>query len=48
MPRGYHPVVNGAVGLYYLNVMAGPVREWRIGATRLREPRPLGTLGSAQ
>ena len=31
VPRGYHPVVAGARhDLYYLNVMAGPVREWRI------------------
>lgn len=31
VPRGYHPVSAGPRGdLYYLNVMAGPVREWRI------------------
>jgi len=31
VPRGYHPVSAGARhDLYYLNVMAGPVREWRI------------------
>jgi 5-deoxy-glucuronate isomerase len=31
VPRGYHPVAAGARhDLYYLNVMAGPVREWRI------------------
>ena len=30
VPRGYHPVAAGARhDLYYLNVMAGPVREWR-------------------
>jgi 5-deoxy-glucuronate isomerase len=31
VPRGYHPV-SAAPGcdLYYLNVMAGPVREWRV------------------
>ena len=29
VPRGYHPVAAGARhDLYYLNVMAGPVREW--------------------
>jgi 5-deoxy-glucuronate isomerase len=33
VPRGYHPVTAGARhDLYYLNVMAGPVREWRISA----------------
>jgi 5-deoxy-glucuronate isomerase len=33
VPRGYHPVAAGARhDLYYLNVMAGPVREWRISA----------------
>ena len=33
VPRGYHPVAAGARhDLYYLNVMAGPVREWRIAA----------------
>jgi 5-deoxy-glucuronate isomerase len=33
VPRGYHPVAAGARhDLYYLNVMAGPVREWRITA----------------
>lgn len=31
VPRGYHPVAAGARhDLYYLNVMAGPVRDWRI------------------
>jgi 5-deoxy-glucuronate isomerase len=31
VPRGYHPV-SAAPGfdLYYLNVMAGPLREWRV------------------
>jgi 5-deoxy-glucuronate isomerase len=30
VPRGYHPaVVAPGYDLYYLNVMAGPVREWR-------------------
>jgi 5-deoxy-glucuronate isomerase len=30
VPRGYHPVVADARhALYYLNVMAGPVRLWR-------------------
>ena len=33
VPRGYHPVAAGARhDLYYLNVMAGPVRQWRITA----------------
>ena len=33
VPRGYHPVAAGARhDLYYLNAMAGPVREWRISA----------------
>jgi len=33
VPRGYHPVAAGPRhDLYYLNVMAGPVREWRITA----------------
>jgi 5-deoxy-glucuronate isomerase len=33
VPRGYHPVAAGARhDLYYLNVMAGPVREWRVAA----------------
>ena len=33
VPRGYHPVAAGARhDLYYLNVMAGPVRKWRISA----------------
>jgi 5-deoxy-glucuronate isomerase len=33
VPRGYHPVAAGPRhDLYYLNVMAGPVREWRISA----------------
>ncbi|HEU5362973.1 MAG TPA: 5-deoxy-glucuronate isomerase [Gaiellaceae bacterium] len=31
VPRGYHPVAGDPRGdLYYLNVMAGPVREWRV------------------
>ncbi len=31
VPRGYHPVASAAgYDLYYLNVMAGPVRQWRI------------------
>jgi 5-deoxy-glucuronate isomerase len=31
VPRGYHPVAADARSdLYYLNVMAGPVREWRV------------------
>jgi len=31
VPRGYHPVAAAAgYDLYYLNVMAGPVRQWRI------------------
>ena len=31
VPRGYHPV-SAAPGfdLYYLNVMAGPIRQWRV------------------
>jgi 5-deoxy-glucuronate isomerase len=31
VPRGYHPV-SAAPGydLYYLNVMAGPIRTWKI------------------
>ena len=30
VPRGYHPVgAPHGFDLYYLNVMAGPVREWR-------------------
>ena len=30
VPRGYHPVAAAAgYDCYYLNVMAGPVREWR-------------------
>lgn len=30
VPRGYHPVAAApGYDLYYLNVMAGPVREWR-------------------
>jgi 5-deoxy-glucuronate isomerase len=33
VPRGYHPVAAGARhDLYYLNVMAGPVRAWHITA----------------
>jgi len=33
VPRGYHPVAAGARhDLYYLNVMAGPVRAWHIRA----------------
>jgi 5-deoxy-glucuronate isomerase len=31
VPRGYHPVAAGpGYDLYYLNVMAGPRRQWRI------------------
>jgi 5-deoxy-glucuronate isomerase len=31
VPRGYHPVAGDArADLYYLNVMAGPVRAWRV------------------
>ena len=31
VPAGYHPVAAGARhDLYYLNVMAGPRREWRV------------------
>jgi 5-deoxy-glucuronate isomerase len=31
VPRGFHPVVGDArTDLYYLNVMAGPVRAWRV------------------
>ncbi len=31
VPRGYHPVAAGVRhDLYYLNVMAGPTREWRV------------------
>jgi 5-deoxy-glucuronate isomerase len=31
VPRGYHPVsAPHGIDLYYLNVMAGPVRRWRI------------------
>jgi len=31
VPRGYHPVAAGVRNeLYYLNVMAGPVRAWHI------------------
>jgi 5-deoxy-glucuronate isomerase len=31
VPRGYHPVsADPRVDLYYLNVMAGPVREWAV------------------
>ena len=31
VPRGYHPVAGDArTDLYYLNVMAGPVRAWRV------------------
>jgi 5-deoxy-glucuronate isomerase len=31
VPRGYHPVAaDPRADLYYLNVMAGPVREWRV------------------
>ena len=33
VPRGYHPVAAGARhDLYYLNVMAGPVRAWHFSA----------------
>ena len=31
VPGGYHPVVTApGYTLYYLNVMAGPVRQWRV------------------
>jgi 5-deoxy-glucuronate isomerase len=31
VPRGYHPVSGDPrTDLYYLNVMAGPVRAWRV------------------
>jgi 5-deoxy-glucuronate isomerase len=31
VPRGYHPVAGDArTDLYYLNVMAGPVRAWKV------------------
>ena len=31
VPRGYHPVAGDPrTDLYYLNVMAGPVRAWRV------------------
>jgi 5-deoxy-glucuronate isomerase len=31
VPRGYHPVAGDPrTDLYYLNVMAGPVRQWRV------------------
>jgi 5-deoxy-glucuronate isomerase len=31
VPRGYHPVAGDArTDLYYLNVMAGPLRAWRV------------------
>jgi 5-deoxy-glucuronate isomerase len=31
VPRGYHTVsAPPGYDLYYLNVMAGPVREWKI------------------
>jgi len=31
VPKGYHPVAAGARhDLYYLNVMAGPTRQWRV------------------
>jgi 5-deoxy-glucuronate isomerase len=31
VPRGYHAVsAPHGYDLYYLNVMAGPVREWRV------------------
>jgi len=31
VPRGYHAVsAPPGYGLYYLNVMAGPVREWKV------------------
>ena len=30
VPRGYHPVgVPAGYDCYYLNVMAGPIRQWR-------------------
>jgi 5-deoxy-glucuronate isomerase len=31
VPKGYHPVgAPAGLDLYYLNVMAGPDRRWRI------------------
>jgi 5-deoxy-glucuronate isomerase len=31
VPRGYHPVAAGpGYDLYYLNVMAGPIRRWQV------------------
>jgi 5-deoxy-glucuronate isomerase len=31
VPRGYHPVsADARTDLYYLNVMAGPLRSWRV------------------
>ena len=33
VPRGYHPVAGDPrTDLYYLNVMAGPVRAWRVSS----------------
>ncbi|MEX0634387.1 5-deoxy-glucuronate isomerase [Serratia ureilytica] len=29
VPRGYHPVATAGYDNYYLNVMAGPVRQWK-------------------
>jgi 5-deoxy-glucuronate isomerase len=35
VPRGYHPVAGDPrADLYYLNVMAGPVRAWRVTVAR--------------
>ena len=49
VPRGYHPVA-AAPGhdLYYLNVMAGPRRQWRIRTDGAgASPRPASGHGSA-
>jgi 5-deoxy-glucuronate isomerase len=38
VPKGYHPVSNPpGYDLYYLNVMAGPVREWKFTNDRDHE-----------
>jgi 5-deoxy-glucuronate isomerase len=35
VPRGYHPVAGDPrADLYYLNVMAGPVRAWRVSVAQ--------------
>src|SRR6202008_4924250 len=39
VPRGYHPVAaDPRVDLYYLNVMAGPVREWGVSVAPAHGP----------